>query len=252
MVIIDSPSDEHMLTKGIARLVLRLKEESELSSKTVGKILDESRIEESDLIPYAVFDHSPDLGYGRKLVHRSDTCEIMVMTWCANDMSAIHDHGYTQWGAVQVFGRALHQMFSFYDNRLSKGKTEWLEDRQIIRVYHFLIHQMANSSAEKILSLHVYGVNDSCSGITDNARIFDVIHQQVFSTTGGAFIHLAEGQEYTQPNKIEIDETVLAEQARLMLPYLQRLSPKFGNDLILKLSSSLRQLAFRSGHAVLP
>ncbi|MCB0638640.1 MAG: hypothetical protein KDC54_18545, partial [Lewinella sp.] len=77
----------------------------------VRKIVLEAQVQPADLAPWADFDHPVSDSYGRKLVYKADNFEIMVMSWRPGDFSTIHDHGHTQWGAVQIFGPAEHATF---------------------------------------------------------------------------------------------------------------------------------------------
>ena len=71
----------------------------------VCQLIKESDISYEDLLPWADFDHPVKDSYGRKMVFEGPNFEVMVMSWVPGDYSAIHDHGYTQWGAVKVVWR---------------------------------------------------------------------------------------------------------------------------------------------------
>jgi hypothetical protein len=67
----------------------------------------------------------------------------MVMSWRPGDFSTIHDHGYTQWGAVQVFGPAEHATFRIDDDKIATLARWRMKNRDVIGVHHDLLHQMA-------------------------------------------------------------------------------------------------------------
>ncbi len=150
-----------------------------------------------ELNPWETYDHPLVDSYGRKLVFANDFFEIMVMSWTPGDVSAIHDHGYTQWGAVQVFGPAEHATFWVQDDSINTLSREVMQPGKVIAVGHQLIHQMSNRSQEKFLSLHVYGVNTvgfDQKSVTANARIWNVTDGIIQYTDGGVFFALPEEQ----------------------------------------------------------
>ncbi len=148
----------------------------------------------ADLEPWADFDHPAADSYGRKLVYDGGFFELMVMSWAPGDYSAIHDHGYTVWGAVQVFGPAEHGIYSFDEERLVTLSRSTLTPGRVLAVNHDLIHQMGNPAEERFLTLHLYGNHERESEITADARVFDLLHGEVRRTSGGVFFGLPEDQ----------------------------------------------------------
>ena len=144
-----------------------------------------------ELADWSDFEHPVADSYGRKLVYKRGNFEIMVMSWRPEDFSTIHDHGHTQWGAVQVFGPAEHATFR-YDEEGLKTLARWqMKPGEVIGVSHHLIHQMGNPSSDKFfLSLHVYGTNESVENVTGQARLFDVESARIHRVNGGVFFAL--------------------------------------------------------------
>lgn len=182
------------LPQGIKSLISSLQNRKILNPETARQFIINAQINTEDLLPWADFKHPVTDSYGRQLVYDGGHFEIMVMSWVPGDFSAIHDHGSTQWGAVQCFGSGEHWVYKFKDNRLFKPtKTPFLPGT-VIAVNHELIHQMGNRSQSPFLSLHVYGCNDKCDSITGNARIFDLWEESIQYTDGGVFFCLNESK----------------------------------------------------------
>jgi len=163
----------------------------------VKKIVLEAGVKMEDLNPWETYNHLKVDSYGRKLVFAADFFEIMVMSWTPGDVSAIHDHGYTQWGAVQVFGSAEHATFLVQDDSINTLSREVIQPGKVIAVGHQLVHQMANRSQERFLSLHVYGVNTeefAQESVTADAQIWNITDGVVQRTSGGVFFALADEQ----------------------------------------------------------
>lgn len=209
-------SDLSQLPNSIQSLIASLSSTSQMTSKQVSQCLMEASVNAADLQSWATFDRAVTDSYGRKLVYNGGYFEIMVMSWLPGDVSAIHDHGQTQWGAVQCFGRGIHTVYCLNDGVLSTKLEESLLPSQIINVSHSLIHQMSNYSQERFFSLHVYGCNDKQDIITGNARIFDLLEGKVQYTNGGVFFCLPESEIVRRGEDLKADRLTTLKHHRQM------------------------------------
>jgi SAM-dependent methyltransferase/predicted metal-dependent enzyme (double-stranded beta helix superfamily) len=183
------------LPKSLQRLIGAIEKEHGLTPARFSSILEKAKVKESDLMPWATFNHPASDSYGRVCAYDGGYFEIMVMSWVPGDFSAIHDHGYTQWGAVQIFGAAEHAVFTVQDNVISTAIRHPVTPSQIIPVSHDVVHQMGNPGGNNFLSLHIYGNDDRPGGdITADARIFDLAAQKIHTTSGGVFYNLPNSQ----------------------------------------------------------
>jgi len=180
------------LPDSLQHLISLLSQTKNLTPHQVQQNLQEAQIQSKDLQHWTTFDHPLTHSYGRKLVYDGGYFEIMVMSWVPGDISAIHDHGATQWGAVQCFGQASHWAYQLKDRLLQTKEYREITFGQIVRVSHELIHQMGNYSQEYFLSLHVYGTDQESSSITGNARVFDLFEGSIQYTDGGVFFCLPQ------------------------------------------------------------
>ena len=188
----------------------------------VEQALREARLEVEDLLPYADFDHPVEDGYGRKMVVDHEHYEIMVMTWNPGDFSAVHDHGYTAWGAVQVFGHVMHHTFSMAGDLFRLTKKEILPEGAIVKVNNALIHQMGNVTSAPYLTVHVYGNNERQGNITADARIFELEAGLIKHTTGGVFFNLPDRAVYDIEKMPEIEHQTMVHQLSILMQYYQR------------------------------
>jgi SAM-dependent methyltransferase/predicted metal-dependent enzyme (double-stranded beta helix superfamily) len=150
-------------------------------------------VREEDILPWADFDHPVADSYGRKLVYKEDRFEIMVMSWQPGDFSGLHDHGFTQYGTVQVFGEAEHAVFHVEEDTIRTLARWTLKPGEAISVSHSLVHQMGNPGDRRFLSLHVYGTPEPKPNITGEARVFDLHRQVIQRVDGGVFFALPPG-----------------------------------------------------------
>lgn len=189
------------LPASLQHIVHKLSQERKLTPAFVRKTILEANVTQNDLEPWADFDHPVTDSYGRKLVYKGDNFEIMVMSWRPGDFSTIHDHGYTQWGAVQIFGPAEHATFRVLEDVISTLARWTVEPGDVIGVSHSLVHQMGNPTTDKFfLSLHVYGEVEDVDNVTGDARVFDLENETIQRVDGGVFFALPpEGVKRVEP-----------------------------------------------------
>ena len=180
------------LPTSIQDLIERIEAEASMTPARARKLLQEANLQSEDLAPWADFEHPVADSYGRKMVYDGGYFEMMVMSWAPGDYSAIHDHGQTQWGAVQLFGMAEHAVFQLRDGKLRVRDRSVFENGAVVAVAHDLIHQMGNIGQPPYLTFHLYGAYDRSSGVTADARVFDLEEGAVQFTDGGVFFALPE------------------------------------------------------------
>ncbi|MEE9345369.1 MAG: methyltransferase domain-containing protein [Methylococcales bacterium] len=171
-----------------------------LRPKRVRQVVIDANIEPEVLMPWSDFTHSAADSYGRRLVYDGGFFEMMVMSWCPGDVSAIHDHGYTEWGAVQIFGPAEHATFLVQDDEITCLSRTILKTGQAMAVGHQLVHQMGNTTQDqRFITFHLYGNKQRDHDITGNARVYDLNKGSIERTDGGVFHalpqHLINSQE---------------------------------------------------------
>ena len=210
------------ITPGLKRLANLIEQDREMTISKVADYVKEAAIGLKDLMPYSDFDHHVEDGYGRQVVVEGDHYEIMVMSWNPGDFSAVHDHGYTTWGAVQVFGHMMHHTFTMNKELFRLTKKEVLANGTIIKVNNNLIHQMGNVTSSPYLTLHVYGDNEFVGDVTADSRIFELETGLIKHTTGGAFFNLPDEKIYDVEKMPEIDYQTFVHQASILMQYYQR------------------------------
>ncbi|MCB9742577.1 MAG: methyltransferase domain-containing protein [Alphaproteobacteria bacterium] len=184
---VDLPASLRAIATGIRERGVR-------TPRALKRLVEEAGVQQDDLLPWADFEHPAADSYGRQMVLEGEDFEIMVMSWAPGDCSAIHDHGHTRWGAVQVFGPAEHATFLAQDGAVRTLDRRRVVPGTVLAVGHQLVHQMGNPSEERFLTLHVYGCEGHPGSITGDARLFALTEGCIQRTTGGAFFGLPEAQ----------------------------------------------------------
>lgn len=176
----------------LQNIARRLETKRALKPADMRKIVLEASVQSRDIEPWADYDHPAADSYGRKLIYQGDHFEIMAMSWRPGDFSGIHDHGYTEWGAVQVFGPAEHATFRIEEGQMTTLSRFRFEPNTVVGVSHTLIHQMGNSTPEPFMTLHVYGRPDDIENVTGDAKVYDLEHNLIQRVDGGVFFALPE------------------------------------------------------------
>jgi len=180
------------LPPSLARIAQQLEQTRSLRPADMRRLVLESEVRESDLRPWADYGHPAADGYGRRLIYQGTHFEIMAMSWNPGDFSAIHDHGHTQWGCVQVFGPAEHATFRMDKQEITTLARWQMQTGEAIGVHHDLLHQMGNATDSPFLSLHVYGEPEGVPNVTGDARVLDLVANRIQYVDGGVFYHLPE------------------------------------------------------------
>ena len=199
--------------------------DTKLTPKRAKELVLEANVTEEDMMVYADFDHPIEDCYGRKLVFDAGNFEVMVMSWMPGDYSSIHNHGYTEWGVVQVFGNTHHLIYNLKNDTLSFAKREILTKGSAIKVNNAFIHQMGNVTNQRYLTLHVYGSNNLEEGITADAKNFDLEFDRIAYTCGGAFFNLPKDDIHKVEQGIQPTVEVFTHYSYLLMDYYNRQIP---------------------------
>lgn len=179
------------LPSSLAYIAEKLETNRHLKPSEMRKLILDANVKVDELMHWADFDHPVQDSYGRNLVYKGNNFEIMVMSWCPGDFSTIHDHGHTQWGAVQTFGPAEHATFRVEDGAIHTLARWQMNPGEAIGVHHNLVHQMGNATKDKsFVSLHVYGEPEDVDNVTGDARVFDLENGTIQRVDGGVFFAL--------------------------------------------------------------
>ena len=234
------------LPASIQRLSHLIKREEDMTPARAGACLRRADIRAQDLAPWADFEHPAADSYGRKLVFDGGFFEVMVMSWFPGDFSTIHDHGQTQWGAVQCFGQAEHAVFALEDNLLTTRTRARVRPDEINVVEHTLIHQLGNPDQPSFCSLHLYGSYDHDGEITVDARIFDLFEGKIQLTDGGVFFCLPEADIKCRLDGPDADPPTTLRHHRDMRHRIRRMLPSSENPELLREKVRVLEEAIRS------
>ncbi|MEC7640928.1 MAG: methyltransferase domain-containing protein [Nitrospinota bacterium] len=191
--LIASP-EKTQLPARLQNLATAIEAEREMTPRLARQLLLKANLQPEDLASLVDFGHPASDSYGRKLIYDGGFFEMMAMAWLPGDFSAIHDHGHTQWGAVQIFGPAEHAVFLVQDGEIKTLTRAPVKTGQVLSVGHQIVHQMGNNTSSNFVSFHLYGSYHRQGDITSCARIYDLQENMIQRTDGGVFFSLPEDQ----------------------------------------------------------
>ncbi len=103
-------------------------------------LLRKVNITERDIAHFQLYNHEKVLSYGRNKIYANRKFRIYLMSWDYGNVTAIHDHGSTGWGAVQFYGELEHHYYKYNNEQLKMV----LPVGAIVPVQGSIIHMMAN------------------------------------------------------------------------------------------------------------
>jgi cysteine dioxygenase len=181
------------LPKRILKLIKLIEEQPLIDNEFAVNAMIEADVQTGDILPWEDFGHPVSDSYGRKLVYNGGRWELMVMSWVPGDMSAIHDHGTAQWGAVKLFGPAENAVMAVSEGMLTTKARKIHSSGEVFSVAHDLIHSMGNVGLSPYITLHMYGCNEWKRGpVTENSRVWDLDEGKIQFTNGGMFFSLPD------------------------------------------------------------
>jgi cysteine dioxygenase len=185
-------------------------------------LLKGAKLKAEDFRKYRNFNHDPALSYGRKVVYEGRNFIIYIMSWAPGDFTAIHSHGYSEWGAVAFFSDTNHRLYEANGNRITLAEKGIIPDGSIVPVKGDFVHAMGNLTATPYITLHIYGSSKPVSNANDSSLVYEIEKKQVRTTAGAAYINITEDLcKKTEKGLVTNIET-LVDHLQIILPYYKK------------------------------
>lgn len=210
------------LPKSIKNIISKINNTDKIDRKKLIDIISKAKLSEKDFSEYTTFDHPDSESYGRKLIFDNGNFKILLMSWRVGDFTAIHNHGYTEWGCVYFFGEATHRLYKMVDDKLKLVKKDYFLEGQIASVCEDLIHLMGNSSLKYFTTLHVYGSNSLNSNISENAKVYIPEFQKVVTTMGSAYLNMDKNLILGENSFSSLQGSDFIDYLTLIKPFYER------------------------------
>ncbi len=212
----------YQLTHQLQNLIGDIKNQPFVDNSIVADIVQSHKLATKDVEPFMLFNHNNKESYGRTLIFDNGNFKILLMSWKTGDFTAIHNHGFTEWGCVYTFGVATHRLYEIEQNELKLVQKDNFQAGQIASVCGDLTHMMGNASSENFVTLHIYGSNTRSSNVSANAKVYVPEFQKVVTTMGSAFLNMDKDLMLTEKPLNEINSEILYDYYCLVKPYYER------------------------------
>lgn len=208
--------------KNIESLIKDIKHQKILTNPLVLEIVENNHIPDNDVASYVSFNHSPNESYGRQLIYDNGNFKILLMSWKSGDFTAIHNHGYTEWGCVYFFGEATHRLYSVTSDELKILQKDNFSKGQVASVCGDLTHIMGNSSSKNFTTLHIYGSNTLKNDVSKDAIVYLPELNKEVTTMGSAYLNMDKQLILTEKPMIKVSREVVADYFSLIKPFYER------------------------------
>jgi len=206
----------------IQKLIIGLENTQSINSHLVTELVSQSKVCPADLKRYESFGHNPGESYGRKLIYDNGRFKILLMSWKSGDFTAIHNHGYTEWGCVYFFGNATHRIYEVENGELRMIDKENFLDGQVAPVCGDLIHIMGNAGKTDFTTLHVYGTTTDGQKALKDALVYFPELDKMVTTTGPAFLNIDNSYIVKEEPFKKINPETFADYIQLVTPFFER------------------------------
>lgn len=210
------------LSSTIYKLILDIKNAGEMDNSLITEILGSNKLSKKDLSAFATFSHNNNKSYGRKLIFDNGNFKLLLMSWRAGDFTAIHNHGYTEWGCVYFFGEASHRLYEIADDELKVVQKDNFHEGQIAAVCGNLTHMLGNAGLKDFTTLHIYGSNTRKSNVSENAKVYLPEFKKTVTTMGSAYINMDRSLVLSEEPLLKIGQDVLLDYFTLAKPFYER------------------------------
>ncbi len=212
---------EGNIPQKIQILIDTLNEQETWKTEELLSLLKELNVQESDIAHFQIYNHEKEFSYGRNKIYANSKFRIYLMSWDYGDATAIHDHGSTDWGAVQFFGEMEHRYYSYNKELLKMVQKDTIKTGMTVPVQGSLIHMMANCQKESVCTLHIYGMNNgNCE--EDKAIVFQPEKGQMVETTGTAYLDMNDDEILSSQGLTALSKTDYQDYMHLITPFYNR------------------------------
>ena len=208
--------------KKINDLINDIVNQKSVSNSMLFDMVKRQNISEDDIAPYTTYNHSPNESYGRKLIYDNGNFKILLMSWQPGDFTAIHNHGYTEWGSVYFMGEATQRMYSVINDELEIVRKCSTQQEQIASMKGDFTHMMGNSTSKNFATLHIYGSNTRTQDVSKDAVVYLPELKKKVTTRGSAYLNMEKQQILTENPLIKVSQELVADYHSLVKPFYER------------------------------
>ncbi|WP_163990170.1 cysteine dioxygenase [Pyxidicoccus caerfyrddinensis] len=95
-------------------------------------------------------------GYARRVLDRTDACELLLVCWLPGQVSRVHDHGGSSGVSWVVRGQLQETRYAWGGDRLLPDERSAAGEGDFLLERAETIHRIHNASRHGAVSLHLY------------------------------------------------------------------------------------------------
>jgi hypothetical protein len=185
-------------------------------------LLKDAKLKAEDFQKFQHYNHDAALSYGRTVVYEATNFIIYVMSWAPGDFTAIHSHGYSDWGCVVFFSDTNHNLYHANGKEILLAGKSIIPKGSVVPVAGNFVHAMGNLTDKPFMTLHIYGSYKKISNANDYSRVFEIEKKQIRTTNGAAYINISD--EYCKKTEqgLMTNTETLVDYLQIVLPYYKR------------------------------
>ncbi|MCP3135828.1 cysteine dioxygenase [Pyxidicoccus xibeiensis] len=100
--------------------------------------------------------HFEPASYARRVLARTDACELLLVCWLPGQVSHVHDHGGSSGVSWLLRGRLRETRYAWGGDRLLQDGAVDADEGDFLLEQSETIHRIHNASRHGAVSLHVY------------------------------------------------------------------------------------------------
>jgi predicted metal-dependent enzyme (double-stranded beta helix superfamily) len=185
-------------------------------------MLKELELKEDDFKQFRNYDHDLAQSYGRTVVYEGQNFIIYVMSWAPGDHTAIHSHGYSDWGGVVFFSDTNHRSYRAEGANIELTDISIIPKGSVVPVTGNFVHAMGNLTDTPFITLHIYGSGQAISNANDSSFLYEIEKKQLRTTNGAAYINITEEFCKKTEHNLVTDEKTLVDYLQVIRPYYRK------------------------------
>jgi cysteine dioxygenase len=209
-------------SSSLQRLIEGIEKNNITEGQNLVELMKTIDLKSGDFDAYTYFDHSITESYGRTKIYEADNYVIFLMSWAQGDFTAIHSHGYTDWGAVYFCEDVSHRLYEIENNNIELIDNSLIPASTIVAVTGSLVHAMGNLNEKPVKSLHIYGSNQQMSNANDFSRVYELEKNQIRITDGAAYININEDKCKETIGGLVASKATVLDYFSIILPYYKK------------------------------
>jgi len=206
----------------IKKIVDAIEGQKQVDNSWLVSFLQRIDIKPESLSKYQDFTHGNDKSYGRKVVYEGANFIVYVMSWAPGDFTAIHSHGFSDWGSVVFFADTNHRLYEADGQKIRLAGKSIIPKGSVVPVTGDFVHAMGNLTDTPFITLHIYGSNKAISNANDFSLVYEIEKKQIQTTSGAAYINISENLSKKTVHGLQTNVETLVDYLQIILPYYKK------------------------------